>query len=131
MVTIMAFLFIDSAEGASSQKLLKLAAPAKRLTVQIRMPAPGGDALPEWYATFKGRQIMSGALDLQTAGDGSLLAGARLVTEQRADTNERIPVLFGKADHAANQFREMRLEMESAKGRHNAVVFRCYDDAIA
>ena len=45
--------------------------------------------------------------------------------------DERVPVLFGKADHANNRFHEVRYALESAQHYRVDVVFRCYDDAIA
>ena len=53
------------------------------------------------------------------------------MNEQRRSLDERIPVLFGRADHANDRFHETRFTLETTQHRRADVVFRCYDDAIA
>jgi len=45
--------------------------------------------------------------------------------------DERIPIRFGRSDHARNRFREVRFTLESAEHRRTDVVFRCYNDGVA
>jgi alpha-glucosidase len=59
------------------------------------------------------------------------MAGARALRVRNRSTNRRIPVLFGKADHADDRYGEIRFELETSAHRRVAVVFRCYNDAIA
>jgi len=53
------------------------------------------------------------------------------VNERSRFVDERIPVLFGKSDHANDRFHETRFTLETPPRRRMDVVFRCYDDAIA
>jgi hypothetical protein len=62
---------------------------------------------------------------------GDLTAGARVVQQQRRPVRERVPVLFGKADHAEDHFEEVRVTLETTGRRRADVVFRCCDDAFA
>lgn len=115
---------------AGETKMLN--SPDGRIEVSIVMPTPGSDARPRWSATFRGQPILSACgLGLQTADSGDLMTGARVVQERRRPVNERIPVLFGKSDHAEDRFHEIRFALETPRQRRVEVVFRCYDDAIA
>jgi len=96
------------------------------------MPAPGSRQRPGWSATFRGRPVLSQCeASLQIAGGGDVMAGARVVGERTRSVDERVPVLFGKADHGRDRFREIRFAMESPQSGPVELVFRCYDDAIA
>jgi alpha-glucosidase len=109
-----------------------LTSPDGRIRLEITLPEPGSVERPHWSATFHGKPLLTGCgLGLQTADAGDLMTGIRLAQEQRRSVDERIPVLFGKADHADNRFHEMRLTLETPRHRRTDVVFRCYDDAIA
>ena len=109
-----------------------LASPDGRIQVSIQMPVPGSTERPRWSASFRTKLILSECkLGLQTAGTGDLFVGARVLREQRRAVDERIPVLFGKADHAQDRFREIRYIFQTSQPRRVDVVFRCYDDAIA
>ncbi len=109
-----------------------LTSPDNRIRVAIRMPAPGTTNRPVWSASFQGKPVLAGCgLGLQTSDGGELLSGARIVRERSQSADRRIPVLFGKADHANDRFRETRFTLESSRHRRLDVVFRCYDDAVA
>ncbi len=96
------------------------------------MPEPGSAERPRWSATFRGKPLLGECgLGLATADAGDLVAGARVLTNNSRSVNERIPVLFGKADHANDRFHELRYTLEALAHRRLDVVFRCYDDAIA
>jgi len=110
----------------------KLNSPDGRIEISIEMPAPASVEGPHWSATFRGKPILGRcALGLETVTEGDLMAGARVEREQNRSVDERVPVLFGKADHANDHFRERRYTLENARHRRTDVVFRCYDDAIA
>jgi len=68
---------------------------------------------------------------MRTADSGELLAGARVLEKHTRAVEERIPVLFGKADYADDFFHETRFVLENREHRRVEVVFRCYDDALA
>jgi len=59
------------------------------------------------------------------------MAGARVVKKRTRWVDQRVPVLFGKADQAIDHFRETRYTLETPQHRQTDVVFRCYNDAIA
>ncbi len=76
--------------------------------------------------------MLSGCeLGLQTLQGGELMAGAKMIEEHRRTVDERVPVLFGKADHAHDYCNELRLTLQSMQHQHVDVVFRCYNDAVA
>ena len=103
-----------------------LHSPNGRLRVQVSA------ATLRWSATFRGKPLLTDArLSLEIAGEGDLLAGARLQAVRQRTLNERVKVLFGKCDSARNRYRELRLSLESSRQRRFDVVFRCYDDAVA
>ena len=117
---------LDAAVG----EVYLLSSPDGRIQVSVQMPAPGSIARPSWSATFRGKPVLTECgLGLQTADAGDLLAGARVVEERRRSMDERIPVFFGKSDHANDRFREARYTLESPRHRRADVVFRCYNDA--
>jgi alpha-glucosidase len=121
------------AHGAAAAEATNvLASPDGRIQVLFQMPAAGSLERPRWSASFRAKPILSGCgLGLATADAGDLMVGARVLNEGRRSVVERVPVLFGKADHANNDFREVRYAMETAQHYRVEVVFRCYDDAIA
>ena len=117
---------------AQAEKLELLSSPDARISVSIDVPDPAAKERTRWSATFRRKPVFSDCeLGLQTADAGELLAGARVVREQRRVADERIPVLFGKSEHANDRFHETRLTLETAEHRQLDVVFRCYDDGIA
>jgi len=110
----------------------RLSSPDGRIKVSVQMPSPGTLERPRWSATFHGKPILTEcALGLQTADAGDLMAGARVLRQRSRSVDERVAVLFGKADHANDRFRETRYTLETDQHRRTEVVFRCYNDAIA
>jgi alpha-glucosidase len=109
-----------------------LTSPDGRLQVSIQMPAPGSVERPRWSAAFRAKPILTECgLGLQIADAGDLMVGARVLHERSRAVDERVPVRFGKSDHANDRFRETRYTLETPQHRRADVVFRCYDDAIA
>jgi alpha-glucosidase len=88
--------------------------------------------VPKWSAIFRNKEILKKcALGLNLSGAGEILRGARPLEARNRSVNERIPISFGKADHANNRFHETRLSFSNANPQRIDVVFRCFDDAIA
>jgi len=109
-----------------------IASPDRRLQVSLQLPAPGTTNRPAWSATFQGKLILTNCLlGLQTAADGELFAGVRVVGEHTRSVHQRVKMLFGKADHADDFFQETRLTLETPQHRQFEVSFRCYNDAVA
>ena len=118
--------------GASANDRKPLSSPDASIQVSIRMPAPGSAERPRWSATFRGKPLLTECgLGLQTADSGDLMAGARVLEERRRSVDERLPVLFGRSDHANDRFHEVRFTLETSQHRRADVVFRVYDDAVA
>ncbi len=116
-----------AASGAES-----LASPDGRIQVKVRLPAPGSSERPRWSATFRGEPVLTGCeLGLRTGEGGDVMLGAQGIQQRKRSVNERIPVPFGRADHAANRYHEIRYTFEAPRGGLVDVVFRCFDDAIA
>src|SRR5262245_25064 len=89
---------------------VRLASPGGRIQVSIQVPAPGTTVRPSWSTSFQGKPILTNcSLGLQTTDGGELLAGVRVVRERKRSVDQRIPLLFGKADHANDRFQEVRL----------------------
>src|SRR2546425_11726249 len=110
----------------------RLNSPDGRIKISVQMPSPGTLERPRWSASFHGKPILTEcALGLQTADTGDFMVGARVLRQRGRSVDERVPVLFGKADHANNRFREIRYTLETPQHRRADVVFRCYNDAIA
>jgi alpha-glucosidase len=109
-----------------------LFSPDHHLQVSIQMSTLGSTEHPAWSASFHGKLLLTNCtLGLQTTDAGELLAGVRVVSEHSRSVDNRIPVLFGKADHADDRFREARFTLETPQHRRFEVTFRCYNDAIA
>jgi alpha-glucosidase len=122
-----------AASGAAAGEAPNLlASPDGRIQVLVHMPAASSGERPRWSASFRAQPILTGCgLGLATADAGDLMVGARVLDERRRSVDERVPVLFGKSDHANNRFHEVRYTLETAQHYRVDVVFRCYDDAIA
>jgi alpha-glucosidase len=115
-----------------AQQAPSLNSPDGRILVSFQMPSTSSTDRLAWSANFRGKQILSGcSLGLQTQDAGELLVGAKVVESRSRTADDRIPVLFGKSDHAQDRFNETRFTLETRKQRRLHVVFRCYDDAIA
>jgi alpha-glucosidase len=125
-------LLISAGARAQADDAHQLSSPDGRVQVSIRMPPFNSTERPSWSASFRGKAILSGCrLGLQTAGLGDVMAGARLLGERTRSMDQRIPVLFGKADHAQDRFHESRFRLETPKHQRVELVFRCYDDGVA
>ena len=59
------------------------------------------------------------------------MTGVQVREARRRASDEKIRVLFGKAEFARNRYREIRFLLKTTRNRKAEVVFRCYDDAIA
>jgi alpha-glucosidase len=124
-----AFCFLGS-EIFAQQTTLSSPDGKIRITVQLR--DSGLRENPSWSATFQKRQLFTNcALALNLTEGGDLLKGARLIGMDNRAVKERVPIPFGKADHGNNHFRELRLNFQTRGQQPLAVVFRCFDDAIA
>ena len=109
-----------------------LNSPDGRLAVQIQMPSSGSADTPHWSATFRGKAILNDCrLSLKVAEGGDLLAGVRVQKERSRSLDKRVRVLFGKTEYASDHYHELRFTLENPQHRRVAVVFRCYNDAIA
>ncbi|HWX18744.1 MAG TPA: glycoside hydrolase family 97 protein [Candidatus Binatia bacterium] len=115
-----------------ASEVRRLASPDQRIRVSIQLPAPGSTERPGWSAVFQGKTLLANcSLGLMTADAGELMSGVRVVRERSRSLDQRIPVLFGKADNANDRFNDLRFTFETPQRRRLDVVFRCYDDAIA
>ena len=120
--------FVSTA--AQGQRMLT--SPDGRIALQIWLPKAGTSDVPIWSATFRGKPILNNCrLSLEAVGEGELLAGVRSIAEHHTSKHEKILVLFGKSEYADNRYHEVRFVLENPKRRMVAVVFRCYNDAIA
>jgi alpha-glucosidase len=127
-----ASLWVAGVHDTEAAEIYLLNSPDGRIKVSVQMPSPGTVESPRWSATFHGKPILTDcALGIQTADDGNLMVGARVLRQRSRSVDKRVPVLFGKADHADDRFRETRYTLETPQHRRTDVVFRCYNDAIA
>jgi len=125
-------LFAAGDSGAAPGDVRRLHSPDGRIQVSLHIPASGLDERMRWSAAFRGKPVLTECgLGLQTADAGDFVVGAKIVNERSRFVDERIPVLFGKSDHANDHFHETRFTLETPPRRRVDVVFRCYDDAIA
>ncbi len=123
---------LDAVCSTRADEIRPIASPDGRIEVSIELPTPGSAEKVRWAATFHGRPLMSHcALGLETTDNGELLAGVRLLHETRSSANRRIPVLFGKADHANDNYHQLSFAFETPAHRRINVTFRCFNDAIA
>ena len=119
-------------QAAQADSLRRLSSPDGRISLEVLLPPPGSDALPQWSAIFRGKPLLSDCrLSLEVAGEGDLLAGVRVRSEHRRSADTRVRVLFGKTDIARDHYNEMHLSLETSRKQRVDVVFRCCDDAIA
>ena len=110
----------------------ELRSPDRRIHVELRLPAAGSTDVPTWFASFERTAVLHECrLGLVPTGDADLLAGAKLLASSPSAHDERIPVRFGRADHANDRYEALRLRFVRDGGIPVDVVFRCYDDAIA
>jgi len=131
-MTALSILLVGGILNATAQEAHTLRSPDGKIGLSVEMPAPDSADRPRWSASFHGERILTECgLGLQTADSGELLAGARVLQKRTRAVRQRIAVLFGKADHADDIFRETRFVLENREHRRVQVVFRCYNDAIA
>lgn len=117
---------------AQAEGVEVLESPDGKIHVSFQLSDPKSAEKPRWSATFRGKPVLKDCeLGLRTTDAGELLAGARVVSEERRSVDERIRVLFGKSASANDRFRETRLTLTRSKGSLVKVFFRCYNDAIA
>jgi alpha-glucosidase len=129
---IAGLLLAPGASSAPAADVWRLTSPDGKIEVSIRMPRQGSDERPVWSATFHGKLLLTDCeLGLLTAEAGDLLAGVQVLRQHSRSADRRIRVLFGRADHAQDRFRETRFTLETPSHHQLDVVFRCYDDAIA
>ena len=116
---------------AENKRPYQLSSPDGAIHVSIQLPADNSNQRPRWSASFQGKSLLTDCgLGLHTS-DADLMSGVHLIRERHCSVDERIPVLFGKADHAQNRFHEVRFEFENSRHHGANVVFRCYNDAVA
>ena len=102
---ILVCFFLTGAYATSAADIGPLQSPDGRIQVSIRMPEPGTRENPRWSASFHGKPILTNCVaGLQTADAGDLMTGVQVLYARRRSANERIPVLFGKADHANDHY---------------------------
>jgi alpha-glucosidase len=129
---LIGLLLVSNLSPAIAGEVHHLNSPDGRIQVSFHVPPPNSVQSPHWSASFRGKPLLShGTLGLHTAHAGDLMAGARILAQRSHSVNERIPVLFGRSDHANNHFHETRFTLNSPQHHRADVVFRCYNDAIA
>lgn len=110
----------------------QLNSPDGRIQVLVQMPDGAPDRQPVWSARFRGQIIFTNCvLGLETLQSGNLLQGVKVAKVAHRTVNDRIPVLFGRSDHADDRFQEARYELETRSHERVEAVFRCYNDAVA
>src|SRR5437870_3138029 len=98
---------IDRQQTVRADTLNPLHSPDGHVGVQLNMPRPGSAETPRWSATFRGKTILSDCgLSLEVAQVGDLLEGVRVRSQRSRPADERVPILFGKADMARNRYEE-------------------------
>ncbi len=128
----LAFPIFISLFPAWAEQVDTFSSPDGGIVLSVTMPAADSAEQPRWSASYRGERVLAEcSLGLQTADAGELLAGARAAQKRTRLVERRIPVLFGRADHADDVFRETRFVLETRARRRVEVVFRCYNDAIA
>ncbi len=126
------WLVMASVPDVAAATVDSISSPDGRIQATIHMPAPGSGERPRWSATFRTQPILTDCgLGLQTTAGGDLMIGVRVLGQRNRSSDERVTVLFGKAAHADDRYREIRYTLETPQRRRADVVFRCYDDAIA
>lgn len=126
------FLCLWAALELRAEEVRDLYSPDNRIHLSIRMPRPGSEEQPQWAVQFNGRSILSHcSVGLRTKGGGELFNGVRVIRERHRSFNQRIPVLFGKSDHADDRFHEVRFTVQDKEAHNIDLIFRCYNDAVA
>ncbi|MBK9129600.1 MAG: glycoside hydrolase family 97 catalytic domain-containing protein [Phycisphaerales bacterium] len=109
-----------------------LRSPDGRLRVELRLPAAASDSSPEWSAWFGDEALFAAShLRLVLEGGADLLRGAKVEGLDEGAHDELVPILFGKAGHAHDHHRQLRVGLRSTAGLRVDIVIRCFDDALA
>lgn len=109
-----------------------LRSPDGRVRVELRLPAAGSDASPMWSASLGDTAIFTAApLRFVLEGGADLLRGASVEDADERSHDEVVPILFGRASHGRDHYRELRVALRSSGGVRADVVVRCFDDAVA
>ena len=131
-VTVISLFSTSYCSDKSLAQTSIIKSPDTRLVVNLRMPPRNTSETPRWTLSFGGKSILSDCrLSLEVAGAGDLLAGAQLRKVRSRTADQRVRILFGKADSTRDRYQESRFSLENAKHWQIEVVLRCYDDAIA
>ena len=131
-VVLLALQSIAPQAGAQTQLTSSIASPDGGIRVSLWFPKPGSVDRPFWSATFRDKALLDHCqLGLQTVDSGELLAGVRVLRHHHRAINQRIRVLFGKADSAQDHFHETRFWLETPAHRKLQLMVRCYNDAVA
>lgn len=132
MPVLLLLLLFSGLDHASAGEIHTLRSPDESVVLSVEMPAPSLDSRPTWSVGYRGEILLKNCgLGLETKEAGDLLAGARLLEKRTRAVEQRIRVLFGKADDADDLFREARFVLEDRDHRRVEMVFRCYNDAVA
>lgn len=127
-------MFISSQNCFSQNQapLIKLASPDSQIQIEVQLGSEVESSSPLWSLRFKGRRLFEECgFGLQTQTEGDLLKGAHFLRQQVRWVDQYIVVPFGRADHADDRFREIRLSWSGKAGLAIDVVLRCYNDAFA
>lgn len=109
-----------------------LRSPSGSLDVQIALPQGRSTKRPSWSLKRGTKTLLDGCLlSLTEKARGDLMEGARVDSVETRFVDERVPILFGKSSEGVNRFREIRLGLRTPDGGSLALVFRCFDDAVA
>lgn len=109
-----------------------LRSPDGRLRVELTLPAAGSESSPEWSAWFGDEALFAAShLRFVLEGGADLLRGAKVEGLDESGHDELVPILFGKASHAHDHHRQLRVGLRSTAGLRVDVVIRCFDDALA
>lgn len=118
--------------AAAQEGVHELRSPDGRIGVTVRVPLAAAGEVPSWSLQFRGRELMAdGRFGLVLDGGTNLFAGAVVSSAVARELNERVPILFGKAERTRARARELRLCLRAAGGRGLVLLLRAYDDAFA
>src|SRR5690348_13185208 len=97
------------ADKASEQRQVAFSSPDRQLQVRVHLPTAASGSLPVWSLEFHGVELLANCeLGLETVGYGDLLKGAKSHVPRSKTHKGTIPVYFGKADHAEDNYCEQQ-----------------------
>lgn len=109
-----------------------LRSPSGLLDVLIELPHGSSAGRPSWSLKRGPATLLEGCfLSLTEKARGDLMEGARVDSATTRFVDERVPMPFGKSSEGLNRFREIRLGLRTPDEGRLALVFRCFDDAVA